>query len=98
MGQRLAKKFVLKAKDQNHAISHYREDESGIVVKFACNPEHLENILAKQDDDVMLICTGEKVLRDLSGYQAGFEILNTDAGDFSIIMRFQKPRKGVLNG
>ena len=97
MGQRLVKNFVINIEDTSHAIHHYRENNSGITVKFTCNAEHLENIFAKQFDSGCLVCSGEKVLRDLSGYQAGCEILNTDAGDFSITMHFQEKRKGVLN-
>ena len=97
MGQRLVKNFALNIDGCSHAIQHYRESKSGITIKFDCNAEHLENILAKQSDADCLVCSGEKVLRDLSGYQQGYEILNTDAGGFSVTMHFQEMRKGVLN-
>ena len=57
-----------------------------------------ENVLSEEDSTLYRVCSGEKVLRDLSGYHAGYEILNTDVGGFSVTMHFQKPRKGVLNG
>jgi hypothetical protein len=98
MGQRLVKNFTIKIGEQKHAISQYRENESSITVKFTCNQEHLENVLSDEDSAPCRVCSGEKVLRDLIGYHAGYEILNTDVGDFSITMHFQKPRKGVLNG
>ncbi len=97
MGQPLVKNFALNIDGCNHAIQHYRESKSGITIKFNCSTEHLENILAKQSGADCLVCSGEKVLRDLSGYQQGYEILNTDAGGFSVTMHFQEMRKGVLN-
>ena len=98
MGQRMAKNFTIKIGDQKHTISQYRENESSITAKFTCNQEHLENVLSEEDSTLYRVCSGEKVLRDLSGYHAGYEILNTDVGGFSVTMHFQKPRKGVLNG
>ena len=60
MGQRLVKNFALNIDGCSHAIQHYRESKSGITIKFDCNAEHLENILAKQSDADCLVCSGEK--------------------------------------
>lgn len=90
--------FSLSLGNFTYSLKTYSETPTRLNMVFSCSEDMLRPVLAADPSAITLQCGKNTITRDLTRYEASWDIIRIASSNYKVTLSFEKNQAGIING